>query len=103
MRVKVTERGTITIPEELRDSLPEGALLDVVLRDDGVFELRPQLAIDATQAWFWSRRWQQMERDADEDFAVGRHATFDDIDEFLADLDARAGPAGPVLPEHTRE
>lgn len=57
MLVKLTERGTITIPKELRGQLPEGALLDVVMRDDGVLELRPQLTVDATQAWFWSERW----------------------------------------------
>lgn len=90
MMVKLSERGTITIPKELRSRLPEGALLDVVVRDDGVMELRPQLTIDASQAWFWGERWQQMEREADRDLAMGRKKTFDDVESFLADLDAHA-------------
>jgi antitoxin MazE len=91
MLVKVSERGTITIPKELRGQLPEGGLMEVVLRDDGVIELRPQVAIDATQAWFWTQRWQRMEREADDDFSAGRFQTFDDAESFLADLDQRSG------------
>lgn len=93
MIVKMSERGTITVPKELRDRLPAGELLEVVLRDDGVLELRPQLTIDATQAWFWTERWQRMEREADEDIAAGRVQTFDDVESFLADLDASVGSA----------
>ncbi|MBI4606671.1 MAG: AbrB/MazE/SpoVT family DNA-binding domain-containing protein, partial [Planctomycetes bacterium] len=85
MLVKLTERGTITIPKELRGQLPADSLLDVVLRDDGVIELRPQLTVDATQAWFWSERWQRMEREADEDYRRGRYETFDDVESFLAE------------------
>ena len=44
----------------------------------------------AGQEWFWSERWQQMEREADEDYAAGRYKTFDDVESFLADLDATA-------------
>lgn len=42
----------------------------------------------AGQEWFWTERWQQMEREADEDYAAGRYKTFDNVDDFLADLDA---------------
>ena len=40
------------------------------------------------QAWFWSERWQQMEREADEDFAAGRIVVSEDGDQFLAELDS---------------
>ncbi len=88
MRVKLGQRGTVTIPREVRHGLDEGAILDVVRREDGVIELRPQLMIDAAQSWFWTERWQRMEREADEAFAAGRYKTFDDVESFLADLDA---------------
>jgi hypothetical protein len=44
------------------------------------------MMIDPTQSWFWTTRWQEMERQADEDIAAGRVATFDDADAFVADL-----------------
>ena len=46
--------------------------------------------IDPSQAWFWTKRWQRMERQADENYAAGYYKTFDDVESFLADLDAHA-------------
>ena len=86
---KLSERGAIVIPEELREMLGSARVFEVVRRDDGVIELRPQ-DTDASQEWFWSDRWQEREREADEDFASGRIATFDDAESFLADLDAKS-------------
>jgi len=60
----------------------------VVEREDGVIELHPELPVPADQVWFWSERWQRMEREADDDIANGRVGEFDDVDDFLADLDA---------------
>ena len=54
MRVKLGQRGTVTIPKELRSGLDENTFLEAVRRSDGVIELRPQRVIDASQAWFWS-------------------------------------------------
>jgi len=48
----------------------------------------------AGQQWFWTERWQRMEREADEDFAAGRYKTFNDVESFLADLDASAEEYG---------
>ena len=90
MQVKLTKRGTITLPKQLRAGLPEGATIDVVLREDGVLELRPETGIDPSQAWFWAPRWQQMEREADEDIAAGRYETFANVEEFLHRLDEYA-------------
>jgi antitoxin MazE len=49
--------------------------------------LRRKVAIDASQAWFWSMRWQKMERQAD-DIAEGELRPSDTADEFLDELDA---------------
>ncbi len=84
--VQMNERGTVTIPKEARSGAV--GLYEVVRRDDGVIELRPEIAVDASQAWFWTERWQAMEREADEDYAAGRYKTFDDVESFLDDLDA---------------
>lgn len=88
MLVQLNQQGMVTIPGELREGLDENTLFEVVRREDGVIELRPRVTSDPSQAWFWTERWQQMEREADADFAAGRVATFDDVESFLADLDA---------------
>src|SRR4051812_3603518 len=89
--VKMNQRGTLTIPKELRRGLDAAALFEAVQRQDGVIELRPQATIDASQAWFWTERWQRMEREADEAIAAGQVTRYDDLESFLAALDSEAG------------
>ncbi len=42
---------------------------------------------DPSQAWYWTKEWQEAERKADEDLEAGRYKTFATMEEFLADLD----------------
>jgi hypothetical protein len=83
--VEVTDRGTITLPKSLRGA----SLYEVREREGGGLELIPQHTIDAAQAWFWTERWQTMEREASADIAAGRVRRFDSSDEFLDELDER--------------
>jgi AbrB family looped-hinge helix DNA binding protein len=88
--ITVQKRGVISLPAELRrrHHLDEaGAQVEVVERPDGVIELRPQVAVSADQRWFWTDRWQRMEREADADVAAGRVARFDTAEDLFADLD----------------
>jgi hypothetical protein len=81
--VEVTDRGTITLPKPFRGA----SLYEVREREGGGLELIPQHTIDAAQAWFWSERWQAMEREASADIAAGRVRGFDSADDFIAELD----------------
>jgi bifunctional DNA-binding transcriptional regulator/antitoxin component of YhaV-PrlF toxin-antitoxin module len=85
-------RGVVAFPAELRRRLhadTPGAQLEVIEREDGVFELRPTLPVPADQAWFWTEGWQRMEREADEDIAAGRLGRAVDVEEFLEHLRSR--------------
>jgi antitoxin MazE len=90
MFVRLSSRGTVTIPKKLRQGLSEETLLEAVRREDGVIELRPRAVTDPDQAWFWTEEWQQGEREVDEDIAAGRVHVFDDAESFLAALEAEA-------------
>src|SRR5450631_1743099 len=103
--VSVQSRGTVALPPALRRRyhLDEaGAQVEIVEREDGVFELRPVLAVPATQAWFWTPEWQQKEQEAEADVAAGRVLEFADVDRFLSHLgepDASASrPTGKKAP-----
>lgn len=87
MVIRMSNRGSVTLPPAIRKALPQSALFEVVRRDDGVIELRPQVTIDASQAWFWTERWQRMEREADESYARGDFRRFESGEEFLAHLE----------------
>jgi len=41
---------------------------------------------DPDQLYFWTPRWQKMEREADEDIKKGRVKKFDNVEELIADL-----------------
>lgn len=42
---------------------------------------------DIEQSWFWSQRWQSMEREADLDIAAGRVEAVASVEELLSRLD----------------
>ena len=86
--VRMTNRGAVTLPPEVRDRLPEDVLFDIVPREDGVIELHPKIMVKPSQAWFYSKRWQDMEREADEDIEAGRVERFESGEDFLAALEA---------------
>ena len=87
--VTMQSRGVVAMPRELRrrHHLDEpGAQLEVTEREDGVIELRAQMAVPVNQSWFWSKEWQQREQEADADIEAGRHTTYEDADSFLDSL-----------------
>jgi AbrB family looped-hinge helix DNA binding protein len=81
--IAIQSRGTIALPADLRRRLhldQENAQVRLVEMDDGHVELIPVVAVPADQAWFWSERWQAMEREADADVAAGRTTVVDGLD-----------------------
>jgi antitoxin MazE len=82
-------RGLIAIPTTRRHfGLDQpGAQVEVIERE-GEIVLRPHVAVPADQVWFWTERWQQMEREADDAIAARRVTVNDDVDDLLANLDS---------------
>ena len=90
MFVTVQGRGLIAIPTAIRRHFgldKPGAQVEVIERE-GEIVLRPHLAVPADQAWFWTDRWQQIEREADDAISAGLITTVDGVEELLADLDS---------------
>jgi antitoxin MazE len=86
----VQSRGVIAIPTAIRRHFgldQPGAQVEVIERE-GEIVRRPHIAVPADQAWFWTDRWQQLEREADEAVSAGRVADVGGVDGLLADLDS---------------
>jgi TRAP-type C4-dicarboxylate transport system substrate-binding protein len=47
----------------------------------------PKKLMDKSQAYFWTRKWQEAEKEASEDIKAGRVRTFDSVDELRAGQD----------------
>ena len=81
----------MALPVDLRRRLhldQKDAQIKLIEYDDGRVELVPVVTVPADQAWFWTDRWQQMEREADADIAAGRLTVVDGADELIAHLDS---------------
>jgi AbrB family looped-hinge helix DNA binding protein len=88
--VTVQQRGLIALPADLRRRLDldhPGAQVEIVERPDGVIELRPTIAVPADQAWFWTERWQRMEREVDSQLERGELTRHESAEELFAHLD----------------
>jgi AbrB family looped-hinge helix DNA binding protein len=87
--LQIRSNGQITLPASIRRraKLSEGDALEVVVEKDGSIRLVPQVLVDRSQAYFWTERWQEGEREAEEDLRAGRYKDFDDIESLLDELE----------------
>ena len=88
--VTVQSRGLIAIPTSIRRHFgldQPGAQVEVIERE-GEIVLRPHVAVPIDQAWFWTERWRQMEREADDAIVAGRITSTEGVNEFLDELDS---------------
>ena len=94
--VQVRKKAQVTLPQSVRRELniEEGDLLDVKVRD-GEIVLRVKKLIDKDQAWFWTKRWQEGEKQADEDIKAGRMHSFATMEEGIKYLDNLKGDKPP--------
>lgn len=88
--LQIRSNGQITLPASIRRqaNLKEGDTLELTVSDDGTLFLSPKIAIDRSQAYFWSSRWQKGEQEAQDDIDNGRITRFDNIDDAFDFLDA---------------
>jgi AbrB family looped-hinge helix DNA binding protein len=85
---KVTRNGQITLPAPVRKRLgiEEGDLVEIEVIDEKAV-LVPKRLVDKSQAYFWTKKWQESEKDADMDIKAGRVKVFDSAEELIKDLD----------------
>lgn len=89
--VQVRKKAQITLPQSLRKKLgiEEGDFLDFQEKDGEIVLKVKKQADEEDQSWFWTKRWQEGERQADEDIKAGRVYHFDNMKDALAFLDER--------------
>lgn len=60
--------------------------MELVEEDDRII-LIPKLPVDASQAWFWTKPWQDGERQASGEAEKGLGKVYANAEAFLDDLD----------------
>ena len=78
----------ITIPKHIMEklSLKKGDKVEFDIKGDSIV-VKPVLIIDKAQSWFWTKKWQDEEKEADKDIEAGRVKTFDNVNDLMKDLD----------------
>ncbi len=93
--VQIRKKAQLTLPQSVRQELniEEGDFLDVRVKG-GEIVLRVKKLVNKEQAWFWTERWQQGEREAEADIRSGRLHRFADAEEAVNFLHRRAKGKG---------
>ena len=88
-KTRLRNKGQVTVPPEIRAALgaDEGDDLLFAVDEHGHILVTRAQIIPPDQAWFWSARWQRMERAAQADLDAGDVAAFDDANAALTALD----------------
>jgi AbrB family looped-hinge helix DNA binding protein len=71
--MKISPQGQIRIPKEVMQTLniEKGDYVEVEI-DQGRIILKPRKLIDPTQGWYWTKEWQKMEAEVDEELETDR-------------------------------
>ncbi len=88
---RISPKHQITIPKEAFEKLQleVGDFLEVETTEEGLL-LIPKKLVSKDQTWFWTREWQEKEKEADEAIAKGEISKpFKKADELIRHLRKR--------------
>ncbi len=73
MTGKIQKNFNITLPKRIREAfhLHMGDFVNFVIVKDRIL-LEPKRLVDSSQAYFWTKEWQEEELEAEKDIKAGR-------------------------------
>lgn len=87
--MRISSKRQIAIPMHVMTApnLKPGDEIDIRI-EDGTARLLPitTIKVPRDQAWFWTKEWQEKERQADEDIAAGNFRDFENLDALMKEL-----------------
>jgi antitoxin MazE len=85
---KVTRNGQITLPKSVREKLGvyEGDIVEIEIVGENAV-LVPQKLVDKSQAYFWTKSWQDGELQAEIDIKAKNIKVFTSADALIKELD----------------
>ena len=87
MIAQIRQNYQITLPAELRKQLglKIGDIVELAVKGYRLI-LTPKRAVDLDQAWFWTKEWQDAEREVDENIKTGRVKRAKSVEELIRTL-----------------
>jgi AbrB family looped-hinge helix DNA binding protein len=71
--MKISPQGQIRIPKKIMSILgiEKGDYVEADI-SDGEIVLKPRKLIDPSQGWYWTKEWQKIEAEVDNEIETGR-------------------------------
>jgi antitoxin MazE len=87
--LQIQKKNQLTLPADIRKKLhlKEHDLLAVEVDGNRII-LTPQKVINREEEWFFTKRWQEGEKEADRDFKEGNYKDFDNAEDLIKDLNS---------------
>ncbi len=87
MLTEIRSRSQITIPAEIikKLNLKKGDTLEIKVEGEQII-LRPVVTVPKEQAFFWTEKWQQEEKQVESDVEKGKINSADSKDKLFKDL-----------------
>jgi len=85
---RVTRNGQITLPKSVREKLGvyEGDIIEIEIVGENAL-LVPKKLVDKSQAYFWTKSWQDGELQAETDIKNGKIQVFTSAKHLIKELD----------------
>ena len=87
--MRISSKRQIAIPKHVMVAmnLKPGDEIDIRV-ENGTAYVVPvaTIKVPRDQAWFWTKEWQEKERQADEDIAAGNFRDFESLDALMKEL-----------------
>lgn len=85
-RLKTNNQLTIPAPLARALDINVGDFFEILIKK-GQLLLKPKKLIDPTQSWFWSKSWQEGEKEVDCALEEGRFKDYSNVEDLVADLE----------------
>lgn len=87
MTGKIQKNFNITLPKKIREAfrLRMGDFVSFVIVKDKIL-LEPKKLVDSSQAYFWTKEWQEEELEAESDIKAGRISKTKNAGELIRQL-----------------
>jgi antitoxin MazE len=87
MLMEFKQKSQVTIPKDFvkKLNLKAGDKLDVEV-EDGRLIITPVVIVPKDQAWYYSPKWQAMEREVDQQIQAGKIHTVDSKEQLFENL-----------------
>jgi len=85
---RIQRNFQITIPPAIRKmlNLKIGDLIEFEVVGDEI-KIKPKVVMDKSQSWFWTKDWQEREKEVEKNFREGKIIVSETVEDFIKEIE----------------